>query len=68
MRLLAYWMIGAICTRSGKRPELMMRSIADFINAQKEEEEEEKRKRRRMMERKDDKDEEEEDEEKEVEK
>ena len=66
MRLLAYWMIGAICTRSGKRPELMMRSIADFINAQKEEEE--KRKRRRMMERKDDKDEEEEDEEKEVEK
>ena len=63
---MAYWMIGAICTRSGKRPELMMRSIADFINAQKEEEE--KRKRRRMMERKDDKDEEEEDEEKEVEK
>ena len=46
-----------ICTRSGNRPELiMMLSIADFINAQKEEEEEEeKRKRRRMMERKEDK-------------
>ena len=63
--------IGAICTRSGNRPEVML-SIADFINAQKEEEEEgEKRKRRRMMERREDKedkegdDEEEEDEEKE---
>ena len=62
-------LIGAICTRSEKRPELiMMLLIADFIHAQKEEEEEEKRKRRRIMERKEDKDEEEEDEEKEVEK